>query len=584
LGLSRTKSPSTRILAIGALATFWTPSPLGAQGNGPSPVVYKIEAQETESLGISLVLLGDIDGDGVKDFAASKRYDINFESSPGEVNLYSGKNGNVLRRWRGEGKLSFLGERCLAAMPDLDGDSIPELGAYAEFEGLHVYSPVTGRKWYTVNAFVDGRPNNNPGSLFVTLADLDGDGIDEFVGGSPEADLYREDLGRGRVTLFSGRTGSSLWVRWGTFGSGGLGNPIVVSGDHNSDGVPDLLCSERVPDPNDPTSFEEEGKVRVISGRTGELLRTYSAPGPYHFWFGDRMSSLGDRDGDGFPEIAISAPSYREGLVRADFLPFPSDAGKFRGWVGVFKLPEFELLFSMTGRDPVIAPFNGDHLGFTLATAGDVDGDGILDFIAGASREDFPNQFPYGRLYLCSGANGAVLETYEGRQGFDTFFERLSPLGDLDGDGRAEFLIAHPSDGYLNAARDATRAGAGSIYALKYDPNLPTFIRGDANGDGKVDITDAVSILRYAEDDFCSYVDRLPEPRPPCLAAYDIDADGCIARYDALQLLRHYFLSTRFSPVSPFPECSRFLRIEPLSIFPDIGCEEPQACGSGDDR
>ncbi|MBN1417593.1 MAG: hypothetical protein JXP34_02390, partial [Planctomycetes bacterium] len=70
----------------------------------------------------------------------------------------------------------------------------------------------------------------------------------------------------------------------------------------------------------------------------------------------------------------------------------------------------------------------------------------------------------------------------------------------------------------------------------------PTFVRGDPNADGAVDLGDAVFILQYI----------FGGPSPACRASLDIDADGVIDIGDAIRLLNYIFLGGP-SPAPPFP-------------------------------
>jgi hypothetical protein len=75
-------------------------------------------------------------------------------------------------------------------------------------------------------------------------------------------------------------------------------------------------------------------------------------------------------------------------------------------------------------------------------------------------------------------------------------------------------------------------------------PSRP-FRRGDSNGEGKVDLTDAIATLLYL---FSAGV------RPPCLDAADADDSGKVEITDAIFLLGALFQGTRSIP-EPYPLC-----------------------------
>jgi hypothetical protein len=69
------------------------------------------------------------------------------------------------------------------------------------------------------------------------------------------------------------------------------------------------------------------------------------------------------------------------------------------------------------------------------------------------------------------------------------------------------------------------------------------FIRGDANGDGAIDITDAISILQ---------ANFLGRPVIPCRDAADLNDDTAVDITDPLMALEFLFLGT-FQPPAPGP-------------------------------
>lgn len=71
------------------------------------------------------------------------------------------------------------------------------------------------------------------------------------------------------------------------------------------------------------------------------------------------------------------------------------------------------------------------------------------------------------------------------------------------------------------------------------------FLRGDADGDGTVDLADAIRVLGYL---------FLGEGAPECLDAADADDSDTLEVTDAVRILRHLFVGD-VAPESPFPSC-----------------------------
>ncbi|HVR74080.1 MAG TPA: FG-GAP-like repeat-containing protein [Planctomycetota bacterium] len=536
-----------------------------AQGGGGSgPVVYQVHGTRRSELGWSLVLVGDVDRDGSRDFAASS-LEATAGENPGRVDVRSGRSGAVLRTWRFRDGRVMNG---VVAAPDLDGDGGPELCVATE-EEFQVLSPVTGKTWYSrpfASAFSGGR------LLSVVVQDIDGDGIEDLVLGQGGADSTAGVGAAGRVSLHSGGSGARLWVREGTVERGRLGDPLIAAGDHDGDGAADLLTAGVLDDTAGRGVLRSS--VHVLSLMTGVILQSFR-PGEDEDAFGRAMASLGDRDGDGFPEVAIAAPLHGSPLNA-------EGEGGRTGWVGIFQGPGFHLLHKIEGQDPGTLFFHGSQLGHRLAAVGDLDRDGVPDLAVGTLLRDTLQFVTMGQLHLYSGSTWKPLTAYSAPQELlaEPFFETLSPLGDIDGDGWNEFLAAYPLENVKSS--DGEIVAAGVIRALRFDPTAPKFLRGDTSGDGKLNLTDVILMAHE--------VAGALEGKPrSCPAAHDYDADGRIDVDDVLQLVRYLFLGREalqgdplHPPAPPFPECGRYLRIDDRTGLPALPCDDEGVCAESE--
>jgi hypothetical protein len=111
-------------------------------------------------------------------------------------------------------------------------------------------------------------------------------------------------------------------------------------------------------------------------------------------------------------------------------------------------------------------------------------------------------------------------------------------------------------------APDDTLSEATCSY-LPGVPGTPVFLRGDANADGAVDISDAIAILGFL---FLGTPNSLP-----CKVAADTNDSEGVDLSDSVFLLNYLFLGTA-ALVQPFPDCG----IDPT---PDaLGCDS-YTCG-----
>jgi hypothetical protein len=118
----------------------------------------------------------------------------------------------------------------------------------------------------------------------------------------------------------------------------------------------------------------------------------------------------------------------------------------------------------------------GDQLGTDLAAAGDLDGDGRPDLLAGASQFLTEAAQP-GYVQVLSG-DGRLLDTLRGTSGADGFGAAVVSVGDADGDGVRDIAVGAPF-------ADEGRPDAGSIHMFSGRTGSPLWtVHGPAGGDG----------------------------------------------------------------------------------------------------
>ncbi|MGB6167226.1 MAG: type I secretion C-terminal target domain-containing protein, partial [Geitlerinemataceae cyanobacterium] len=295
----------------------------------------------------------------------------------------------------------------------------------------------------------------------------------------------------------------------------GLDATIHPAGDWNGDGISDLFVDFRLSD----TNYIVFGGSAVASDGVLELSELNGSNSFATTLSGTAISNIGDVNGDGIDDLAWGSSSFDNnsiGVVHVIFGGMEADTD------GILEVEELDGSngFSIEGID------DRSRFGFSVSDAGDLNGDGIDDFIAGApftGRDPYYSYAP-GAGYVIFGngnlgENGSVdLAALDGSNGFRLgsfdFYTgwSVSSAGDFNGDGFDDVVAGTPGLRFLDRDPRGTSAvifggtdvGAGGTFALdELDETIGEkgffFDRrgsagwsvsggGDINGDGLDDI------------------------------------------------------------------------------------------------
>jgi len=265
----------------------------GLSGEG----LARLIGQGGESLGVAATMLDDLDEDGVLDLLVA---------SDQRLHLWSVGH----RTWLGDAPLDGW-DWILVAAGDQDGDKVTDFLTCDSSRSDH--GAESGAVYVqSTRAILEGRPEEAlvrtiPGRRmqdwtahdFVSLPDLDGDGVRELVLGEP----YASDAGfdAGRVRVISGAGGPELYELHGDTPLGHFGWTVAVVGDADGDGYPELAVGAK----RSMRNGIYAGSFSVFSGRDGRRLLTIDGDRA-HLGLGHVVADGGDVNGDGAPDVLVS--------------------------------------------------------------------------------------------------------------------------------------------------------------------------------------------------------------------------------------------------------------------------------------
>ncbi len=400
-----------------------------------------------------------------------------------ELSSLDGSNGF---RIDGAGAGDLSGSS-VAAAGDVNGDGFADfiIGApYASLNGVYsgssyvVFGHASGFDATLALSSLDGSSGfrldgasaqDVSGDSVSSAGDVNGDGFSDLIVGAPHADPNGAYSGSSYV-VFGHASGFDATLALSSLdGSNGFrldgvsvldfsGTTVSSAGDVNGDGFADIIIAASYADPNG----ENSGSSYVVFGHASGFDATLALSGldgsngfrldgvNAYDYSGYKVSSAGDVNGDGFSDLIVGAP-YAD----------PNGENSGSSYVVFGHASGFDATFALSSLDGS----NGfrmdgihayDHIGTSVSSAGDVNGDGFADVIIGAHHA-YPNGFYSGASYVVFGkASGfdaiADVSVLDGSNGFridgvaanDYSGYSVASAGDVNGDGFADLIVSAP--------------------------------------------------------------------------------------------------------------------------------------------
>lgn len=421
-----------------------------------------------DEFGRDVATAGDVDGDGICDVLVGAG---GAPGTPGYARIFSGANGGLLHTYFG----AHAGDeiRAVAGSGDVDADGFSDIligapnhnTAGTSAGRVDVRSGLGGAPLHTLL----GVAGSQFGAALDFAGEIDGDGRTDFAVGAPLDPVGGPQAGS--VLLFSGQT-AALTRRFDGAPSDRLGVAVARAGDVDLDGITDVVAGAQ-----QPTGF---GYVQVFSGVGGVVLtRSGSAKSQT---FGFAAAGAGDVDADGFDDVVVGAPGF-DGTFQ--------DMGVAR----IFRGPTGLLNGAITGAQPA------ERVGVAVAGGFDGNRDGLADVFVGAPFYAAPAAQAGRALAWSLARGGPALSTFTDPPGATLFGLDVSGVGDVDQDGRPDFAIGSiwDSTGGGNAGSAWIRSGTTGQLLHLFSGDSPhdhlsesIGAAGDVDQDGFADIVTGI--------------------------------------------------------------------------------------------
>jgi hypothetical protein len=458
--------------------------------------------QGTAYFGMSVASAGDVNGDGYADIIVGAVYYDNGQTDEGRAYVYHGSASGVSTSasWTAESDRVYTHfGQSVASAGDVNGDGYSDViigadfysnGEFYEGRAYAYHGSASGlsasASWTVESNQADARL----GWSVASAGDVNGDGYGDVIVGAYLYDNGQDDEGRAYVYhgAAAGLSTSAAWSAEGNQASANFGRSVATAGDVNGDGYADVVIGAHMYD----NAQADEGRAFVYHGAAGGLATTASWTAESNqvaAYFGESVASAGDVNGDGYADVVVGARQHDN-----------VENGEGRAYVYHGSGTGLAPSASWTAEiNQSLASF-----GYSVATAGDVNGDGYADLIIGAPMYN-EGGTAYGAAFVYLGAASGLASSahwmVEGEQASAYYGASVATAGDVNGDGYADVIVGaywysngQTNEGrayvYLGGAAGISTSASWSAESGVVGANFGDAVAsaGDVDGDGFADV------------------------------------------------------------------------------------------------
>lgn len=395
-----------------------------------------------------LASAGDVNGDGYADVIIGANSYDNGQTDEGKAYLYYGAASGLsaVPAWTAEGNQEgALFGHVVASAGDVNNDGYSDVivaspgysnGQSGEGRVFVYYGSANGlpatANWTGESDKADAYYGNSAASA----GDVNKDGYSDIIIGAPyySSSLFKPQTGRVYVYYgsASGLSGTASWTKDGASAYNMLGFSASAAGDVNKDGCSDVIVSA----PGYGSGQTYEGIAYLYLGKSTGLQTT--AAWNYEsnrdtIGFGFCVSPAGDINNDGYADVIVGVPDYSNGQAGEGaayiFCGQSSGLSSAPNW---FKESNIEK----------------SSFGYSVASAGDVNHDGYNDILIGSPNYANGN-IVEGAAYLFYGTASGLSSTagwmVESNQDSASLGYCVASAGDINKDGIKDILIGAPA-------------------------------------------------------------------------------------------------------------------------------------------